>query len=230
VEGVTEQDRIRERYRSYEVEGRDRLWDPTNPGFARLIHERDATVLDLTMRSLPATGGRLLDLGCGDGRHIAAVLEVRPDVEAVGIDLLEDRIDEARAAVPGATFSVGSADSLPLEADAFDLVYAITLFSSIPTAAMEEGAAREIARVLRPGGSLIWHDLRYDNPSNPAVHGLAERDIAQLFPGWAREIRSFTLVPPVARRLGRMTPSLYPLLHAVPPLRSHLIGRLRCPT
>jgi SAM-dependent methyltransferase len=230
VEDVTEEDRIRERYRSYEVEGRERLWDPTNPGFARLTRERDDAVLDLATRSLPATGGRLLDLGCGDGRHIAALLEARPDIEAVGVDLLEDRIDEARATVPGATFTVGSADALPLEAHAFDLVYAITLFSSIPTPAMENGAAREIGRVLRPGGWLIWHDLRYDNPSNPAVHGLAEQDIAGLFPGWARELRSFTLIPPIARRLGRTTPRLYPLLHAVPPLRSHLIGRLRCPT
>jgi hypothetical protein len=95
---------------------------------------------------------------------------------------------------------------------------------------MEEGAAREISRVIRPGGWLIWHDLRYDNPSNKGVHGLSERGIERLFPDWARELDTFTLIPPIARRLGRTTPTLYPVLHAIPPLRSHLIGRLRCPT
>ena len=93
---MTEEDRIRERYHSYETEGRERLWDMTNPGFARLSRDRDRTVLDLTLRSLPTTGGRLLDVGCGDGRHIGAVLDARPDVEAVGIDLIHGKIAEAQ--------------------------------------------------------------------------------------------------------------------------------------
>jgi SAM-dependent methyltransferase len=94
---------------------------------------------------------------------------------------------------------------------------------------MEAAAAREIGRVLRPGGWLIWFDLRYDNPSNPAVHGIDRRRLGRLFPRWAEEIRSCTVLPPLARRLGPTTPVLYPLLEAVPLLRSHLIGRLRCP-
>jgi len=39
-----------------------------------------------------------------------------------------------------------------------------------------------------------------------------------------------TLIPPIARRLGPTTPVLYPILESIPFLRSHLIGRLRCPT
>jgi ubiquinone/menaquinone biosynthesis C-methylase UbiE len=230
VEGVTEQDRIRERYRTYESGGRDRLWDTTNPGFARLSRDRDRMMLHLVLQSLPPSDGRLLDVGCGDGRHIAAILSSRPDVAAFGIDLLEDRIAEARAAIPDATFDVGSADALPFDAGSFDVASALTLFSSISDPTMEEVAAREIGRVMRPGGWLVWFDLRYDNPWNPAVHALSRTRIARLFPGWHAELRSTTLIPPIARRLGRTSPVLYPLLHAIPPLRSHLIGRLRCPT
>ena len=105
---------------------------------------------------------------------------------------------------------------------------AITLFSSLPTANMEDGVAREIGRVLRPGGWLIWYDLRRDNPWNPAVHGITRR-AASSFSGMEAELRSFTLAPPIARRLGPVTPVAYPLLHAIPSLRSHLIGRLQCP-
>jgi hypothetical protein len=43
-------------------------------------------------------------------------------------------------------------------------------------------------------------------------------------------MRSITVVPPIARRLGPLTPVAYPILHAVPPLRSHFVGRLRCPS
>jgi ubiquinone/menaquinone biosynthesis C-methylase UbiE len=227
---IRDRERIREVYRGYATSGRERLWDVSNPGFARLSRDRDRTLLDLTLRSLPPTSGHLLDLGCGDGRHIATVLRSRPEVEAVGIDLLDDRIEDAKTRVSGATFVVASADEIPLLASSIDVVTAITLFSSIPSDTMERGAAREIGRVLRPGGWLVWFDLRRDNPWNAAVHGLSERRLAELFPGWHAELRSCTLAPPIARRLGRTTPALYPLLHAIPPLRSHLIGRLRCPT
>jgi hypothetical protein len=102
--------------------------------------------------------------------------------------------------------------------------------SSLPNDEMERDAAREIARVTRPGGWLVWFDLRYDNPWNAAVHGIDAKRLATLFPGWPQELRSSTVLPPLARRLGRSTPVLYPILELIPPLRSHLIGRLRCPS
>jgi SAM-dependent methyltransferase len=224
-------ERIREVYRSYEQEGgRQGLWDPRNPGFARLIRDRDVRIRDLLARSIPPGPASLLDVGCGNGSLLAMVGQRWPDVDLAGLDLQPERIDEARHAAPGARLVVGSADGLPFDDRAFDVVTAMTLMSSLPTEEMERGAATEIARVLRRGGWLVWFDLRYDNPSNPAVHGIDRRRLAMLFPGWHQELRSSTVLPPIARRLGRLTPVLYPLIEAVPPLRSHLIGRLRCPT
>ena len=227
---MTEQDRIRETYRAYETSGRDRLWDIRNDGFARLSADRDRAVLDLLARSLPGTKASLLDVGCGNGTLIGTVIGRWPDVEATGLDLQPERIDEARIGVPDATFVVGSADHLPFPDASFDVVSAITLFSSIPTPDMELAAARDVARVLRPGGWLVWYDLRYDNPNNPAVHGVSAKHLGTLFPGWRQDVRSISLAPPIARRLGPATQLLYPLLHAIPPLRSHLVGRLRCPS
>ena len=227
---MSDQERIRDTYRAYETTGRQHLWDLRNRGFARLAADRDAAVQELLARSLPGGSARLLDVGCGDGTLIGTVMRRWPDVDATGVDLLADRIDEARRSVPDATFIVASADVLPLDPATFDVVTAITLFSSIPSADMERSAAAEIGRVLRPGGWLVWYDLRYDNPSNPGVHGLSSRRLGELFPGWAQHLRSITLAPPVARRLGLLTSTAYPILHAIPPLRSHLVGRLRCPS
>ncbi len=227
---MTDQEQIRETYRSYEAGGRGRLWDPRNRGFARLSHDRDLAIRDLLTRSLPAGRGTMLDVGCGDGTLVGEVRRRWPDVAATGLDLQPERVDEARARVQDAAFVVGSADALPFEDAAFDVVTAITLMSSLPTDRMEITAAREIARVTRPGGWLVWFDLRYDNPSNRAVHGITTQRLSMLFPGWQQELRASTLIPPIARRLGPTTPVLYPLLEAVPLLRSHLIGRLRCPT
>ncbi|MCA1570295.1 MAG: hypothetical protein LC798_08260 [Chloroflexi bacterium] len=57
------------------------------------------------------------------------------------------------------------------------------LFSSLPSRDLEVAAANEVARVLAPGGWLIWYDLRYDNPTNPAVHGIGRSGLRRLFPG-----------------------------------------------
>lgn len=227
---VSDQERIRATYRSYEEGGRDRLWDRSNRGFARLSDDRDAAVLDLFTRSIPDRSARILDIGCGDGTLIRTIKARWPDVDATGIDLLSDRIEEARSTEPVATFVVGSADALPFDDDSFDVLSAITLMSSIPSEEMEAAVAREIDRVLRPSGWLVWYDLRYDNPSNNAVHGVAAARLSQLFPGWRQELRSITLLPPIARRLGRLTRIGYPILEGIPPLRSHLIGRLQCPS
>jgi SAM-dependent methyltransferase len=225
---MTDQERIRKVYRSYETEGRDRIWDMGNAGFARLSRDRDLRLRELLGRSLPGRAASMLDVGCGNGGLLATVAQRWPDVRLAGLDLQPERIAEARLNAPDAQLVVGSADALPFGDDAFDVVTAITLMSSLPTE-MERDAAREIARVTRPGGWLVWFDLRYDNPRNPAVHGIGARRLAVLFPGWPQELRSSTVLPPLARRLGRSTPVLYPMLELVPPLRSHLIGRLRCP-
>jgi ubiquinone/menaquinone biosynthesis C-methylase UbiE len=128
-----------------------------------------------------------------------------------------------------ATFRVGSADRLEDDDGSFDILTAITLFSSLPGADLEVAVAREAGRVLRPGGHLVWYDIRYRNPWNKAVHGVSKARLATLFPGWQVQLRSTTVLPPVARRLGRATPVLYPALQAIPPFRSHLVGRLTRP-
>jgi ubiquinone/menaquinone biosynthesis C-methylase UbiE len=230
VAQMTDQDHIRDVYRSYEERGRDRLWDMRNRGFARLSLDRDLGLRELLARSLPAGQAALLDVGCGNGALLATVARRWPDVSLAGLDLQPERITEARVNAPDAQFVVGSADALPFGDDAFDVVTAITLMSSLPSDEMERDAAREIARVTRPGGWLVWFDLRYDNPWNAAVHGIDAKRLATLFPGWPQELRSTTVLPPLARRLGRSTPVLYPILQLIPPLRSHLIGRLRCPS
>lgn len=227
---MSDDDRVRETYREYDESGRAHLWDRSNPGYAMLADGRDVAILSLLDHSLPVGSVRFLDVGCGDGSLVQRVTRQWSDVEAIGLDLLPDRIEAAQTAVPAGRFVVGSADELPFDDASFDAVAAITLFSSIPSAATEAAAAREIGRVLKPGGWLVWYDLRYDNPSNPAVHGVTKRRLGELFPGWERRLSTLTLVPPLARRLGPLTPIAYPLLHAIPPLRSHLIGRLRCPT
>lgn len=221
-------DRIRKTYARYAREGRSRLWDPANRGYARMTGDRDATLVELFRQSLPTEGPRrVLDLGCGDGRLTGVIRDAKVPVDLwVGVDLDPVSVATATAAHPWAVFAEGSADRLPFPRGHFDVVAAVTLFSSLPSAELERGVASEIERVTRPGGSLVWYDLRYDNPWNPDVHGLSRNRIGEIFSGWGGELRTLTLLPPIARRLGPLVPIGYPLLHAIPALRSHLIGAL----
>ncbi|MEJ7804080.1 MAG: class I SAM-dependent methyltransferase [Candidatus Limnocylindria bacterium] len=221
-------DSIRRTYRSYREAGRDRLWDPTNPGYARMIRDRDHALVDLIRHSLPV-GGSVLDLGCGQGHLADLVRGDVGDLSWTGVDLLPESIADARRLRPWATWIEGSADQLPVADRTFDIVVASTLFSSLPTSDLERAVAAEIARVMAPGGWLVWYDVRYNSPRNLAVHAMDRRRLASLFPGWYIGTRSMTLLPPVARRLGRWTGLAYRPLELIPTLRSHLVGRLQRP-
>lgn len=217
-----ELERVRATYAAYESEGRSMLWNPSNRGYSRMMRDRDAALLDV-ISDATKPGSRLADLGCGTGDLAALVARLR--LELAGVDLRPEAIAAARARYPSHAWYVASVDALPFDDGAFDVVVASTLFSSLG-AELQVAAAREIGRILRPGGTVAWYDLRYGNPSNPAVHGVTRTRIARLFPRWTVEVRPLTLLPPVARRLGPLTPMAYPALHFVRPLRTHLVGRL----
>ena len=170
-----------------------------------------------------------MDLGCGDGSLAGAARARGLAVEWVGVDLREEAVARAASAHPWASFVAASADALPVEAESFDVVVAAVLFSSLPSDTMERAVAGEISRVLRPGGSLVWYDMRYPNPANAAVHPLRRGRIKSLFRGWTGRLDAMTVIPPLARRLGVATHALYPVLHSFVPLRSHLLGALRKP-
>ena len=220
---------IRARYAEYDQRDRYHLWSLSNPGFSRLVHERDREITRLIRLSGPGPDGLLVDIGAGSSRLAGVAHDLDIQISWLGIDIDEQAVADSAKAYPWATFAVASADAIPVAAKSVDIVLASVLFSSLPSADFELAVAREVERVLRPGGWLIWYDLRLRNPTNRNVHGIQQGRLAELFPGWHAELRTFSLAPPIARRLGRLTPVMYPLLHSVPVLRSHLIGRLRCP-
>jgi ubiquinone/menaquinone biosynthesis C-methylase UbiE len=112
-------------------------------------------------------GMRVLDVGCGGGRHIRQTRLI-PGVIAVGLDLgksevadtakmlreLDDIPVQYGGTVPGAGAWIsmrGSVYELPFKDHAFDCVIISEVLEHLGE---DERALREIARVLKPGGVL----------------------------------------------------------------------------
>lgn len=96
-------------------------------------------------------GGRVLDLGCGNGAKIA---RLAGRFELVAVDLSEEQLRLARAEVPGATLVQGDFGEIDFAAQSFD---AVTAFYSIMHVPREEqpGLFGRIARWLKPDGLFL---------------------------------------------------------------------------
>jgi SAM-dependent methyltransferase len=203
---------------------------PGRRGNQAIVQEARCRLAGLVARhaAKPLTACRVLDIGCGYGDLLGWFHQVQgvPAAQLVGIDLLPSRIAAARARFPGIRFEETSEERLDFHDASVDLVSVFTVFSSILAPEMAANLAGEIRRILISGGGVLWYDVRYPNPWNPNLRAVTRTELGRLFPGFALHLQSVTLLPPLARKLGWLTSSAYPLLAAIPVLRTHLIGLL----
>ena len=108
------------------------------------------------------SGDRILDIGCGSGRHTSAVYRFK-SVFAIGIDRSHAELIEAQARLKlhdqlgehgGGIWGLTMADAgaLPFKDHFFDLVICCEVLEHI---AEDESVAREIIRILKPGHHLV---------------------------------------------------------------------------
>jgi SAM-dependent methyltransferase len=102
---------------------------------------------DRFLELVPPPGRLTVDVGCGEGR-LARDLKAQGHT-VLAVDLLATMVEHARAADPDLDVLVADAAALPLEDGAADLVIS---FMTLMNTDDLEGAVREAARVLGPGG------------------------------------------------------------------------------
>ncbi|MFK0167120.1 class I SAM-dependent methyltransferase [Rhizobium sp. NPDC090279] len=132
----------------------------------------------------PATGERVLDIGCGAGASsLDLAARVGPGGHVLGVDISEPLIDRARAQAPQGTpvlFQVADASSAELPDGAFDILFSRfgVMFFHDPTAAFTH-----MRHALKPGGRVAFVCWR----------GMAENDWVRLPMGALKDI-----LPPTA--------------------------------
>lgn len=169
---------------------------------------------------------RVLDVGCGRGDFLRVLIDwgASPD-RLVGVDLLADRLAMARArTVSGPQWICGTASDVP-KRETFDLVVAMTVFSSILDAKLRKALADEMWRRLDCGGWLLVFDFRVNSPRNSDVRAVVKRELRSWWSAAeSRSYRSLCLAPPLTRALAPISASLPVLLEGLFPfLRSHFL-------
>ena len=106
-----------------------------------------------------APGMRVLEVGCGTGEFTRRVAPV--GARLVALDLSSDLLARARAKAEAvAQFVRGDAQALPFADGTFDVVYGCSILHHLDV----DVALREIRRVLRPGGRLVFSEPNLVNP------------------------------------------------------------------
>lgn len=112
-------------------------------------------------RTIARAEGRVLELGLGSGANLP--LYTNRASEVLGLDPHPKMLDMALDKIPSVPTRVvrGSAEAIPLDAASIDTVVTTWSLCSIPDAG---AALREMRRVLKPGGKLLFieHGRSFD--------------------------------------------------------------------
>ncbi len=116
---------------------------------------------------------RLADIACGTGRFLSFVKDNYPRLKVTALDLSRPYVEKARddlKAWRDVNYLVAPAEATGLAEASQDVVTCIYLFHELPKKVRPE-VAREIARILKPGGKLIFIDsIQYGD--RPEFDGL----------------------------------------------------------
>ena len=145
-----------DRYYAHRLATRSASAAERAPSFVeRALEARSARVLGERLRALGIVAGgarppRVLDVGCGTGRHLDLVRRALPGAETHGVDLSEAAVEVARR--KGHVGHAGRFEDVALPPGGFDLVLS---FHVVEHVARPDRFLARCAEALRPGGRIL---------------------------------------------------------------------------
>ncbi len=143
----------------------------------------------------PAPDLRWLDVGCGNGAFTEQILRRCAPAELQALDPSEGQLAYARTrpGTAGAIFRQGSATALPFDDGRFDAACMALVISFVPDA---DRSVREMARVVRPGGTVatyMWDQVGDGSPIEAIFVELRSMGIEATLPPSVQASRMETL-------------------------------------
>jgi len=149
-------------------------------GAAGPMRRRALSLLARAWSDKDHRGRAILDLACGSGAFLENLAATFPRARIMGVDLSEPYLQESRRRSGVRSLSLANAEHLPFADASLDAVTCIYLFHELPPR-VRGAVAREIARVLKPGGLLALADS-----VQPADEPRLER-LLEAFPAYFHE-------------------------------------------
>lgn len=227
---ICEQERIKAAYEKRKDGIPSGKYSFFNPGNYFMVQRRDHEIINALRRyGITSLGNlKILDIGCGTGGELRNFLRYGASPEnLVGIDLLSDRIEQAKKISPNIEFRCGDASKLPYPENCFDMALQFTVFTSILDPEMKKRVASEMIRVLKPGGVVVWYDYHMNNPANRDVKGVKIKEIQGLFQNCEIHLKRAILAPPISRILAPYSWLVGYLLEKLGIFNTHYIGIIR---
>ncbi|MBI5296398.1 MAG: class I SAM-dependent methyltransferase [Chloroflexi bacterium] len=222
--------RIRQEYasRADRLRGSD-LYSLFNPAQLFTIQQRQRNIAKYLRKHgfYPLVDRSILEVGCGAGRVLLETLSFEASSQSLhGTDLLFDRLKHAHQVVANLPLTNADAQNLPYASQSIDLVMQLTVFSSILDKNVRSQVAREMIRVLKPGGLILFYDF-WLNPTNQQTCGILPLEIKRLFPDCKYEFHRITLAPPIARKLAPISWGLCLFLEGLGIFNTHYLSIIR---
>jgi SAM-dependent methyltransferase len=212
---MSESERIREYFETAR-------WRPS-AGRLHLLTERSRLLHTIAGHlSTPITDLAICDVGCGSGSDLvswrqAGVTESR----LAGTELLPERAQRAKDALPEADIRVVDGFELPFASGVFDLCTASLVLSTIRSSSQRSSLLHEMIRVTSPGGAVIVYDFVIRKPWNREVAPVTSSSLRATWRAPDETYRAAPLLPALDLAL-RLPKAAATRLIAVLP-RSHRV-------
>ncbi len=122
--------------------------------FAEKQGREEKELVELLEKHVSASNARILESGFGTGRFISVVHKNFPRFSCFGTDVVPDFVNQK---MNGIQLSLQSSEKLSFENNFFDALLCIDVLHHVPD---REKALKEMGRVTKQGGFVIFRDIR----------------------------------------------------------------------
>jgi len=145
-------------------------------------------------------GERVLDLGCGNGRHYKFF--ENKDIQYIGIDNSEKLIKIAEEKYPKADFRKEDALNLSFPNNYFDKVYSIAVLHHIPSEKLRIKFLLQTKRVLKQNGKLVLTVWKFHNKKEQLlllkytilkIIGKNKMDFKDILEPWGKKTKTVSI-------------------------------------